>query len=255
MALICLLALLSLVLQPFYCTSKCQSCLQLCPFTHFIDITFTVDPVSINTTLNSTVIFTCNATDTDYLTFRVNNKSAYDREVLDKGFIQLTSGFYGTRTGILQAIAYDFNNNTIITCRASTDKPPAVYYSKPALLLIQGSECLFRQSSLFRPYIGLLASVGNLTVEYFNESSVLLSWTAPYTLDNVPITGYYINDASGRILNTTDLSLLFSDICDMTNVTLTVSAVNGAGIGQPASTSFYYERGIISCIVCIQTNE
>ena len=37
----------------------------------------------------------------------------------------------------------------------------------------------------------------------------------------------------------------------MTNVTLTVSAVNGAGIGQPASTSFYHERGIIIMFACI----
>ena len=35
----------------------------------------------------------------------------------------------------------------------------------------------------------------------------------------------------------------------MTNVTLTVSAVNDAGVGQPANTSFYHERGIIN--VCI----
>ena len=77
-----------------------------------------------------------------------------------------------------------------------------------------------------------------------------MSWTAPYTLDNVPITGYSIDDNSGRILNTTDLSYILSsadpinhEVCDMTNVT--VSAVNGAGIGQPASTSFYYERGIL----------
>ena len=76
-----------------------------------------------------------------------------------------------------------------------------------------------------------------------------MSWTAPYTLDNVSITGYYISVNSGRILNTTDLSYILSspdpinpDVCDMTNVT--VSAVNGAGIGRPANTSFYYKRGM-----------
>ena len=93
--------------------------------------------------------------------------------------------------------------------------------------------------------IGLLASVGNLTATLINESSVNLSWTAPYTLDNVPITGYYIND-NGKILNTTNLSYILSspdpDACDMN---VTVSAVNGAGVGQPANTSFYYKRGIL----------
>ena len=156
MALICLLALLSLVLQPIYCASKCQSCLQLCPFTHFADltvITFTVNPVSINTTLNSTVIFTCEATDTDYITFRVNGESANHHAVMDKGFTPSTSGSYNLRTGILQAIAYDFNNNTNITCRASNDA--VVNYSKPAFLLIQGSECLFDQSGLSYPFSSL----------------------------------------------------------------------------------------------------
>ena len=93
--------------------------------------------------------------------------------------------------------------------------------------------------------LGLLASVGDLTVAYINDSSINLSWTAPYTLDNVSITGYYIND-SGRILNTTDLSYILSSpdpACDIT--TVTVSAVNDAGVGQPASTSFYYNRGIL----------
>ena len=71
-----------------------------------------------------------------------------------------------------------------------------------------------------------------------------MSWTAPYTLNNVPITGYSIDDNSGRILNITDLSYILSPVCDMANVTVTVSAVNRAGVGQPADTSFYYKRGI-----------
>ena len=71
-------------------------------------------------------------------------------------------------------------------------------------------------------------------------------------MDNVPITGYYINDNSGRILNTTNSSLSYilsspdpinPEVCDMTNVT--VSGVNDAGVGEAANTSFYYERGIL----------
>ena len=103
--------------------------------------------------------------------------------------------------------------------------------------------------------LGLLASVGDLTNTLINGSSVNLSWTAPYTLDNVPITGYYINDNSGRMLNTTDLSYILSSpdpACDIT--TVTVSAVNDAGIGQPANTSFYYKRGIIICFLFFNQN-
>ena len=112
----------------------------------FIAITFTVDPVSINTTLNSTVIFTCEATAVDELTFIVNEESA--NHGVHKGFTQSTSGSYYFKTGRLQAIAYDINNNTNIRCRASNDVP-TVRYSETALLLIQGSECLFWQSYYF----------------------------------------------------------------------------------------------------------
>ena len=95
--------------------------------------------MSINTTLNSTVIFTCVATASDYLSFRVNGVPANDKEIQCKGFAQSTNGSYYLRNGTLRAIAYDFNNNTKITCKASNDnKPPAVNYSEPALLLIQG---------------------------------------------------------------------------------------------------------------------
>ena len=155
----CLLALLSLVLQPNYCTSKCQSCLQLCPFTHFTDvtnITFTVDPVSINTTLNSTVTFTCEATAVDHLAFRVNNEPADHKNFT--GFTPSTSASHNLRTGTLQAIAYGFNNDTNITCRGDrggNGVPINFKYSKPAFLLIQGSECLFDQSVYFIPFSSL----------------------------------------------------------------------------------------------------
>ena len=98
--------------------------------------------MSINTTLNSTVKFTCEATAVEDLTFRVQDESANHVEVKNKGFTQSTNGSYDLRDGTLQAIAYDFNNNSNITCRATNDDP-AVNYSDTALLLIQGSECLF----------------------------------------------------------------------------------------------------------------
>ena len=108
----------------------------------FTDITLW--PVSINATLNSTVIFTCEAI-ADELIFRVNGEQANHENVMRRGFNDSTSGTGGSsglRIGKLQAIAYDFNNNTIISCRASTDNPPTVV-SSHALLLIQGSEYLF----------------------------------------------------------------------------------------------------------------
>ena len=92
--------------------------------------------------------------------------------------------------------------------------------------------------------IGPLSGVGNLNYTFFNGSSVLLLWTAPYTLDNVPITGYYINDGFNNITtNNTDITLSTTDPdpCVLTNIS--VSAINGAGIGEPSNISFYYQKG------------
>ena len=104
----------------------------------FIDIT--VHPISINTTLNSTVYFTCEAI-ADVVTFSVNGELASHTNVKYKGFSESTGGTggpNGTRTGRLQAIAYDFNNKTEISCRGSNNVPPTVVFSNTSVLLIQG---------------------------------------------------------------------------------------------------------------------
>ena len=101
---------------------------------------FKVDPVSMNTTLNSIVNFTCEATAVDELTFRVNSKSSSDKDFI--GFTPSTSSSNNLITGRLEVTAYDVNNNTNIRCRGSNDDS-AVNYSDTALLLIQGSECFF----------------------------------------------------------------------------------------------------------------
>ena len=93
--------------------------------------------------------------------------------------------------------------------------------------------------------IGPLASVGNLNYTYITGSSVLLTWTAPYTLDNVPITGYYISDGFNNITtNNTSIASSTTDPPDVCNITtITISPINGAGIGQTNNIHFYYQRG------------
>ena len=75
-------------------------------------------------------------------------------------------------------------------------------------------------------------------------------WSAPYTLDNVPITGYNINDDQGTLVitvNTTDYILTSSndDPCNVT--TVYVSGINGAGIGDSNNVMYYIVRGNILC--------
>ncbi|XP_019863122.1 PREDICTED: uncharacterized protein LOC109591975, partial [Amphimedon queenslandica] len=96
----------------------------------------TVQPVSINTTLNSTVVFSCEAV-ADELTFRINNLSDTNTDVVAKGFTVATSSNAGTIRAELQAKAYEHNNNTEIRCRASTDVPPEVVLSNTSILMIQ----------------------------------------------------------------------------------------------------------------------
>ena len=99
--------------------------------------------------------------------------------------------------------------------------------------------------SLYIPYfLGPLGSVSVLNYTFLNGSSVLLSWIVPYTLDNVPITGYYINNGFNDITtNNTNITLSATDPdpCMLTNIS--VAAINGAGIGQPNNISFYYQKG------------
>ena len=70
-------------------------------------------------------------------------------------------------------------------------------------------------------------------------------WSALNTLDNVPITGYNINDDQGSLLdivNTIEY-ILTGDYCDIT--TVYVSGINEGGIGDSNNVTFYIVRGNI----------
>ena len=91
---------------------------------------------------------------------------------------------------------------------------------------------------LFVIYSGLLESVSNLTVTLINSTTVLISWSPPFTLEGVPILGYNVtitsatNVASVTVNNT---SLYYQ--CHESSMNITVVAVNGAGDGYPATFS------------------
>ena len=71
-------------------------------------------------------------------------------------------------------------------------------------------------------------------------------WSAPYTLDNVPITGYNINDDQGTLLDTVNTTeyILTSNNDDPCNVTTVyVSGINGAGKGDSNNVMYYNTRG------------
>ena len=55
-----------------------------------------------------------------------------------KGFSVNLTNNHGTRRAELGAIAYEYNNNTEVRCRADTDDPVQVGFSKISILMIQG---------------------------------------------------------------------------------------------------------------------
>ena len=90
--------------------------------------------------------------------------------------------------------------------------------------------------------LGSLSAVGNLMNNELNESCALsLSWTAPYTLQGVPINYYTINitrHSDGAVLrsdttNTTEYLYSVSSLGETLEVV--VAAVNDAGTGTESS--------------------
>ena len=97
-------------------------------------------------------------------------------------------------------------------------------------------------------YTGLLEPVSNLTVVPINSTTVLISWSPPFTLEGVPILGYNVT-----ITNTTsrenetmsvegDTTMLYYSIDHPdpdNNFTVTVVPINRAGPGEDATTLFF----------------
>ena len=135
------------------------------------------------------------------------------------------------------------DNATNITCIAINLQSLMVNESEPALLLVQGIQYqnYYKQ---FCKYIiiisGLLESVSNLTVISINSTTVLISWSPPFTLEGVPILGYNVTIISGEICNKTLLvkgsknMLLYHATEHSNNITFTVTVVpiNAGGAGK-----------------------
>ena len=96
----------------------------------------TVHPQSVNATLNSTVNFTCEGVAVE-ISFRVNDESASDTDVINRGFTQQLQNTLSDdrKRRVVSAKALIDNNNTNIVCRAINSE---IVYSDTAVLRIQG---------------------------------------------------------------------------------------------------------------------
>ena len=103
---------------------------------------------------------------------------------------------------------------------------------------------------------GLLESVSNLTVASINSTTVLISWSPPFTLEGVPILGYNVTIISGEICNETLLvkgsknMLLYHSIEHSNNIafTVTVVPINAGGAGEGT-----YNSELHAFSTCIDT--
>ena len=126
--------ILTVVISLVHSFGKYKLMVKFIVILHTIEIT--VHPESRNTTLNSTVRFTCEANIGD-ITFLVDGTEAFYAVVINRGFTQ--KGVDGLDNGkwrrVLLARAFKDNNNTNISCRARNGN---VNYSDIAVLRIQG---------------------------------------------------------------------------------------------------------------------
>ena len=111
----------------------------------------TVHPQSVNTTLNPTVNFTCEAV-ADEIIFKVNDISAANEDIINIGFIQQPQNTLsdGRKRRVLLAKALIDNNNTNIICRAIDSE---LVNSHKAVLMIQGNLVLDIMSDVNATYI------------------------------------------------------------------------------------------------------
>ena len=151
-------------------------------------------------------------------------------------------------------------NNTRIQCRVEVtgklNEMSNFTYSNVTILRIQGTFVILYFVHIIL-FIGLLNMVGDLSYNFINLTSLNVTWSAPYTLDGVDILGYNItitNTSNGNIYHTyftqnTQYVISNNDGDPCTELTVTISSYNGAGIGDMISFNFFYLGGIYYCCI------
>ena len=214
-------------------------------------------PQSVNASSGDPVDFNCTATAT-LISWRINGETGAESS---NGFQELPPIVLDKSQNLimerLKVLASTMVDNTTLTCVAFLEISPGMYGdsdNKSALLLVQGAILLY--TSVWHPccnfvFIGPLESVSDLTVVSINSTTVLISWSPPFTLEGVPILGYNVtitnttSEEELEIENTTMLNYTFSiDDPDLdSDFTVTVVPINGAGPGENVSIKFIFSLG------------
>ena len=148
----------------------------------------------------------------------------------------------------LVVLGSSVSNGTNIMCISSS---PYYAESEPVPVLVQGESKTGISAKFILMYMygaGFLESVSNLTVTLINSTTVLISWSPPFTLEGVPILGYNVtitNATSGK--NETmsiegDTTMLYYSIDHPdpdNNFTVTVVPINKVGAGEPLKSDLF----------------
>ena len=200
-------------------------------------------------------MFTCTAVGNSFV-WRANGIEI-DEDTGTILMLVLVDGTEGIRRSTLRMSVSSTNNAANITCIVISLSPFSTDESDPVLLLVQGILLLKQNYEMHNQSscAGLLESVSNLTVVSINSTTVLISWSPPFTLEGVPILGYNV-----AITNTTseeNETILETAITTMLNYTfsidhhdpdsefiVTVVPINGAGPGDSVyvTTSFSFSE-------------
>ena len=204
---------------------------------------FLVHLTSIAAVDGSTVEFTCTASDTDTILYRVNGTEAALSSITSKGLIQRASEELDTLVTRrnLSVTVSSLYNNTEILCRAFSPEVD----SNTATLTVEGSTHVHdNQQSLLSLITGPLSSFDGLSYSFIDSSTINISWSPPFTLPGTHITGYNISVTTSNgttadyYTSNSYYVLLLTNITDSPcdQITITVSGYNGLN-GEDESIS------------------
>ena len=187
-------------------------------------------PMSQNVSAGQTVELACAAASSaDIITWGPGN--------IQSTTTRMESLSGGGKRSLLKFTALEINNNTMIKCLV-TDPNTNISTINSAYLLVQGEFLMHCCIHYLYVLLGRLSAVGMLNSNEVDQCTLNVSWTAPYTLQGVPINYYTINitrHSDGTVLkssnvNATEYTYLPNILGEV--LIISVVAVNYAGTGN-----------------------
>ena len=196
-------------------------------------IIFSTIPKSKNVSEHTTVTFECSTAE--------NGLNLFTLTTTPPATVASSSSLLnGVKKLTLTITDTNGHKSILVNCIAKRNEE---HNQSIAFLKIQGTHSHYslHLSEIQSSNAGLLSAVGNLNSSEITNSTLHITWTAPYTLQGVPINYYTINISDGAVVwsdttNTTEYlySVSNSQLLGET-LEVMVAAVNDVGTGMAAS--------------------